>query len=91
MDPVEVSPLNFALIAELCAGKNLALSQVSFSTIAITRDSMVALFPKVENERYYDETVKLLRAATPEVYWLPAGKDDDVGFFTAYMAPKGDS
>jgi hypothetical protein len=84
MDAIEISPLDFALVAVFCAKRGFVLSQVSNTTIGITRDSMVAFFPGVEDERYYDATVALLRAVTPDVHWMNAGKTDDVGFFTAY-------
>ena len=87
MDPVEISPLEFATVARMCAEHELVLSQASSTTIAITRDSMVARFPEVQNELYYDAMVLLLRETTPYVYWMPSGKTDDVGFFDAYAAP----
>jgi hypothetical protein len=85
MKPVLLSEADMASLSEVCNPRNLILAKVSASTISITRDSMVALFPDADEE-YYRETVKLLHELIPSLYWMCDGKTDDVGFFTCYNA-----
>jgi hypothetical protein len=55
------------LIQDACRLRALEVKRVAVATIAITRDSMVRLFPDAEEE-YYAATAKVLSAATPNTW-----------------------
>ena len=73
----------FDAILDAAQTHALDVEKVNATTIAITRDSMVALFPDTE-EGYYDETLKILLKVTPDIAWKTSGKTDRVGFYEAY-------
>lgn len=58
--------------------------RISPTTISISRDAMTNMYPG-DGEEYYARVTQVLRVLTPSIHWMAEGKDDDVGFFTAYQ------